>query len=435
MGGTQDNRDIVIVGGGIGGSALATVMAKAGHSVLLLEKTTKHVDRVRGEWMAPWGVNELMRLGLYDAMMAAGGHHLTRSVRFDEFLPPDAAMEMSQPITEMLPGVPGPMCLGHPAMCDVLNAEAKKAGVEFLRDVSGINVTPGATPKVSYKHEGVTRELSARLVVGADGRASTVRKQIGIELEYDPVGHFFSGMLIEGAKGLPADTQWIGTEGDVHYLCFPQSDTRARLYLGFSPDTPSRFSGKDGPARFLDAFNLKSTPFSECFADATPAGPCPAYPNSDSWTPKPYAKGVILVGDAAGHNDPINGQGLSVTLRDIRIIRDLLLGSQQWTEALFDIYAKERMERMRRMRFMSRVHVEIACKFSPEAAARRGAYGMNAGGDPEGKGAWLGGTLMVGPDMMPDEAFTKASWDWHLSDGVPFPEESLGPTNENTEEQ
>ena len=46
--------DLIIVGGGIGGSALAASMAKAGQSVLLLEKSTAYEDRVRGEWIAPW---------------------------------------------------------------------------------------------------------------------------------------------------------------------------------------------------------------------------------------------------------------------------------------------------------------------------------------------------------------------------------------------
>lgn len=50
--------DVVIAGAGIGGSALATVLARAGRSVLVLEKKTAYRDRVRGEWMAPWGVAE-----------------------------------------------------------------------------------------------------------------------------------------------------------------------------------------------------------------------------------------------------------------------------------------------------------------------------------------------------------------------------------------
>src|SRR6185503_18740379 len=49
-------------------------MARAGRSVLVLEKSTVYRDHVRGEWIAPWGVVELTRLGLYDAVRAGGGH-------------------------------------------------------------------------------------------------------------------------------------------------------------------------------------------------------------------------------------------------------------------------------------------------------------------------------------------------------------------------
>src|SRR5690349_22384736 len=76
--------DLIIVGGGIGGSALAAVVAKSGKSVLLLEQSTVYEDRVRGEWIAPWGVVEVQRVGLYDVLMRAGGHHLARHVSYDE---------------------------------------------------------------------------------------------------------------------------------------------------------------------------------------------------------------------------------------------------------------------------------------------------------------------------------------------------------------
>ena len=48
--------DLVIVGGGIAGSSLATRLAREGVDVLVLEKSTEFVDRVRGEEMLPWGV-------------------------------------------------------------------------------------------------------------------------------------------------------------------------------------------------------------------------------------------------------------------------------------------------------------------------------------------------------------------------------------------
>ncbi|TNE40046.1 MAG: FAD-dependent monooxygenase [Alphaproteobacteria bacterium] len=422
---TEKEFDIVVIGGGIGGSAFATVMARAGHSVLLLEKTSDHVDKVRGEWMAPWGVKELQTLDLYEPMMAAGGHHISRAVGFDEDVDVENALADFAPVDDILPGVLGPLCLGHPTMCNVLNTEAEKAGVRVLREVSKIEVAPGAPPQVSYSHGGTKHTLQPRLIIGADGRAGMVAKQIGVKLHSDPVKHFFSGMLVEGLEGLPIDQQWIGTEGDVHYFCFPQSPTRARLYLGISPDTPSRFSGTEGPRKFLDAFNLRSMPYGDSFANAVPAGPCHAYPNSDTWVADPYRQGVVLIGDAAGHNDPINGQGLSVTLRDVRVLRDLLLASDEWGIALFAQYGDERMERMRRLRFMARVTVELFSIFSDDGRRRRTEYRARAKADPQTRSVWLGGTLMAGPELMPEEAFTQTSWEWFVGPEVPFPAESL----------
>ena len=68
--------DIVTIGGGLGGSALAKAMAEHGARVLVLEAETRFRDRVRGESMMPWGVAEARELGVYDALMASGAHEL-----------------------------------------------------------------------------------------------------------------------------------------------------------------------------------------------------------------------------------------------------------------------------------------------------------------------------------------------------------------------
>ena len=128
--------DLVIVGGGIGGSALATVMAQAGKSVLLLEQSEVYQDRVRGEWIAPWGVAEVQRLGLYELLMQAGGHHITRHVTYDEAVEPAVAEASSLPLSLFKPGVPGPLCLRHPVHCQTLFDAAAKAGAVALRDVN-----------------------------------------------------------------------------------------------------------------------------------------------------------------------------------------------------------------------------------------------------------------------------------------------------------
>ena len=55
--------DLIIIGGGVGGSGLATAMAVAGARVLVVERETAFSDRIRGEWVAPWGVAETQKLG------------------------------------------------------------------------------------------------------------------------------------------------------------------------------------------------------------------------------------------------------------------------------------------------------------------------------------------------------------------------------------
>ena len=83
--------DLIVVGGGIGGSALAAVMAGAGSKVLLLEASEIYEDRVRGEWISPWGVTEVKRLGLHDLLVGAGGHHIETHISYDENRTPEEA--------------------------------------------------------------------------------------------------------------------------------------------------------------------------------------------------------------------------------------------------------------------------------------------------------------------------------------------------------
>ena len=68
--------DIITVGGGIAGSALAKAMAERGARVLVLERDSAFRDRVRGEAVMPWGTAEARELGIHDAIMAAGGREL-----------------------------------------------------------------------------------------------------------------------------------------------------------------------------------------------------------------------------------------------------------------------------------------------------------------------------------------------------------------------
>lgn len=404
--------EVVIIGAGIAGGALAGALARAGRAVLLLERTLEHKDVVRGEWIAPWGVEEVKRLGLYDLYMANGGHHLSRHVTYGEEFTREEAEAQTLNLAALLPGNLGPLCLGHPRMCDLLDAEAVRAGATLLRGVKHTHVTAatgeGDAPTITFEHDGVQHALRPRLVVAADGRNGVTRQQVGIPLHEAPQHHWFSGMLVEDVHGWPSDLQAISTEGDVHALVFPQSDTRVRVYLGFPTSQRGRFHGPEGPRKFLEAFALSSLPNAEAIVRGTPAGPCNVYPNHDSWTDVPHAPGVLLIGDAAGRNDPITGQGLSITHRDVRVVRDILLGSSDWSANAFTPYAEERAERMRRLRFSAAMASVREAEFGPEAAAKRRRLKLRG---PEG--AMLTAATfatMVGPENVPAEAFTDAAW-------------------------
>ena len=162
-------HDVVIIGAGIGGGALATVLARAGRDALVLEKSTVYRDRVRGEWMAPWGVAEAKRMGLYDTLLEAGGHHLARNIRYSDALEPAAAEAAVIPISTLMPGIPGPLCLGHPKHCETLHDTAVAAGATVLRDVNVTSVTLGAAPSVTYRHNGAEHTARAKIVIDRGG--------------------------------------------------------------------------------------------------------------------------------------------------------------------------------------------------------------------------------------------------------------------------
>ncbi|MFO1013881.1 MAG: NAD(P)/FAD-dependent oxidoreductase [Caulobacteraceae bacterium] len=398
----MSQHDLIIIGGGIAGSALACVMAEAGKDVLVLEPQTAYVDRVRGEWIAPWGVAETQRVGLYDTLRAAGGHHLGRHITFDPSLGAQTVNSEALPLS-FLPGVPGPLCIGHPHHCETLITEAARRGARVLRGAEVTTISPGAAPSVTYVEDGVETTAHARLIVGADGRLSKTREAAGIALHQDRPHHWFAGLLVDGTEAWPDDLQAIGTEGDFGFLVFPQGQGKARLYGGYPLDQKSRFVGEEGPRRFLDAFRTPHFTENNRIAAGAPAGPLFAYFNNDSWTDQPFAEGVVLVGDAAGWNDPIIGQGLSITYRDVRIVTELLKAG----ETDLRPYAEERAERMRRLRYAASMTSIIDMEFGPEADARRARHHASRATHPERHA--YGFAVMAGPEMLPAEVFSDAN--------------------------
>ena len=398
----DSHYDAVIVGGGIAGGALATVLARAGRSVLVLERSTVYRDLVRGEWIAPWGVLEVRELGLEETLMGAGGHFVRYHAEYGDGID-RAAADAARMDLALLPGVPGPLCVGHPAACAAFEAAARDAGATVLRGVDNVQVTAGDSPAVSFAHEGGTHNVTAGLVVGADGRNSAVRRQLGFELEQDEQHHWFSGLLVDGVDEWPDDLQTMGTHSDGQLFVFPQGNGRLRLYLGYPTGQKSRIAGEGAERALLEAFRVPTMPCGEAIANAKISGPANAIPNQSTIVRKPYASGAVLIGDAAGYNDPIIGQGLSISLRDVRLVRDLLLSGEPWGSVDFAPYAEERAERMRRLRLCARLDSIVHAEFGPRSQRRREAVRERRANDPTFMMCTAG--VMIGPERLPAEVF------------------------------
>jgi 2-polyprenyl-6-methoxyphenol hydroxylase-like FAD-dependent oxidoreductase len=377
-------------------------------SAVVIEREVDHIDQVRGEFLALWGVAEATQLGLLETLTAAGGFHTPRSVPYDENAPLEQAEALARDLSTFLPGVPGPLCCGHPAMCAALASSAETAGARVLRGVKDITVVSGVPPQLSFRLHDRQIDWRPRLVVGADGSSSSVRRQLPLEWKTDPPHNYLGGVLVDGVPQWPVDTFSIGTQGDLQYFVFPQGAGKLRLYACWALDAPKRFSGPERRRNVLDAFGkLTCLRHSDAIAAAKPIGPFNAFPNEDQWTDDPTLPGIVLIGDAAGYNDPIAGQGLANALRDVRLVRDILLSGNVTPKAL-QPYVRERAERMRRLRVTGRLLATLRAEFGEGAAGRRARAFQRSFRD-----GWSSPLLssIVGPDKLPPEAFENVTVD------------------------
>jgi 2-polyprenyl-6-methoxyphenol hydroxylase-like FAD-dependent oxidoreductase len=94
------------------------------------------------------------------------------------------------------------------------------------------------------------------------------------------------------------------------------------------------------------------------------------FDGADTWVEHPYKEGVVLIGDAAAANDPTYGQGLSLTVRDVRVLRDALMSYQDW-EVAGHTYAAERDRYYGVIHTVTRWWTQVFYEQGPVGDARR----------------------------------------------------------------
>jgi 2-polyprenyl-6-methoxyphenol hydroxylase-like FAD-dependent oxidoreductase len=326
----SNTYDIITVGGGLGSSALAKVMAGEGKRVLVLEREREFKDRVRGEYMCPWGVAEARELGIYDLVRDACG---TDAPFVDLGFGP---RDLRSTTPQRLPSLG--FC--HPEMQEVMLTAAQQAGAEVQRGVTVTEINPGPTPSVIVQSETETREIKARLVAAADGRTSMARKKGSFQVTEAPQPFFFAGLLL---------ADMTAPEGHA-YLLFnpamgmetaitPVGRGRSRTYVAYQDGAEFRLQGNENIPRFIEEAK-RAESVAAYYDGARAIGPLASFRCGEFWVDHPYKDGVVLIGDAAATSDPAFGQGLSLTVRDARALRDHLRATDDW-DAAGHAYATE----------------------------------------------------------------------------------------------
>jgi 2-polyprenyl-6-methoxyphenol hydroxylase-like FAD-dependent oxidoreductase len=358
--------DVVTVGGGLAGSALAKGMAERGARVLVLEREREFRDRVRGEALAPWGVAELDTLGLLDELRPGLADDLHAWRLFVAGMP---VAERAWASTT-LPGRDW-LAFYHPDLQRSCLDAAERAGAEVRRGARVTGIRPGRPPAVTVEHDGTCAEISARLVVAADGRGSAARTLARFAPRRDPEKLLFSGVYLEGVALAPGYFyQFVDpSRGRIAYV-FPQREGRARCYVGWhvAAGVP-RLQGAAAFDRFREEAETIGVP-RDAFAATRVAGPLATFDGADSWVDHPYRDGVVLLGDAAATSDPTWGQGMSMALRGARVLRDALVATDDW-DAAGHTYATEHDRVYAIVHRADGWFAELFMEMGPEADERR----------------------------------------------------------------
>lgn len=327
--------DVLVVGAGIFGSAIAVALGQQGRSVILLEKSLSQPDRIVGELLQPGGVTALEQLGLRDCLEDIDAVRVTgyEVIYYGEGVaipyPADATKKSDQR--------PEGRSFHHGRFVQKLRESAMKTPNVTVIESTAVDLVRsdygGQILGVQCKTDGKPDYYFAPLTIVADGYASTFRKSVhpyqptskskfyALELEDCPLPSPLHGHVLLGA-GSPVLLYQIGTH-------------ETRVLVDVPHNTPTATVAKGGIKGHLRSVVLPSLPemvkpsFERALVKVEAGGPGNALrsmPNSflPPATRANATPGLLLLGDALNMRHPLTGGGMTVALSDVVLLRDLL---------------------------------------------------------------------------------------------------------------
>ena len=342
-GATSRRYDVAIVGAGPVGSLCALAHARKGARVALLEANPKASTRLAGEWLHPPGVRILQDFGI-------GLDTLPRSAAGKGFVvfPDDG----SEPIVlPYMNGSQGLACDHALLVSKLREAVESEADVDFFTHTRVSAVEDG---RLAYSDNGTVHSLDAERIIGADGRASIVRRSLG--LSTDP-------MLCSRMLGITVNGASLPFEGHGHVLlggpgpilAYGVTSDCVRIIVDVPLD---RWTRQDKVGFLTESYaTLLPEALRPAFVEAVRAGQLHAAANQlrprvTYGTPR-----RVLIGDAVGHYHPMTAVGMTLGFGDALALaeggsfRDFTAGRFRATRVpemlamgLYEVFADHRAE-------------------------------------------------------------------------------------------
>jgi menaquinone-9 beta-reductase len=305
--------DAVVVGARCAGSAAAIALAREGRRVVALDRARFPSDTISTHLLFPGGVAELQRIGALERVRALDAPQMPEALVAGAGLAPRGRFT---PVD----GIDHALCVRRTGLDAALVETARSAGVE-VREGTRVVELLRAGERVGGVRLASGEELRAPLVVGADGRRSTVARLVGVAdrprlASANGRACYFAYYRDrpEGPRGLAA--QWragreLGTAfpcdgGLVLVLVMPPV---ARIQE-FRDDLEGAFERTVGALPGLHAR----------LAGCAPETKIRQSTDTSSYFRRSSGRGWALPGDAGHFKDPVTAQGIRDALRFGRLL-------------------------------------------------------------------------------------------------------------------
>ena len=309
---------VIIVGAGPGGAVLAYLLARSGVRTTLLERHTDFAREFRGEVLMPGGLEPFAQMGLWEALDAVP--HVVVE-RFGLYVNgrKAAGLELPEGIFDRY----GPRWVSQPDFLEMLVGEAGRFPSFTLVRGAAVRhlVREGdRVVGVGISSERGERELRGDFVVGADGRASMVRRRSGLTVAEDATPMDIVWLKLPRPEGFEESfgnelRGYIG--GGRLLIVAPTPDGKLQLGWIIAKGSFGDLRSRGWPALIDEIARQMDPAMAEHLRRHRQASISPfllsvVSDHMERWA----APGMLLIGDAAHTMSPVGAQGLNMAIRD-----------------------------------------------------------------------------------------------------------------------